>query len=232
MFKALREKVYDANMLLPKHGLVSLTWGNVSQAQREKGVFGIKPSGVDYQALNSESIVVLDFKGNILEGDLIPSSDTPTHLYLYNQFKEIGGIVHTHSKFATCFAQAGRGIPCLGTTHADSFYGNIPVSRKMNQKEIKIEYEKKTGGIIVETLKKLKLSPQEMPGILVHSHGPFTWGKDAAEAVENACILESVAEMAVLTNSLHKKLIPIDSTLLDKHFFRKHGKNAYYGQAI
>ncbi len=228
MLKDLKEQVWKANMDLPKYGLVTFTWGNVSGIDRDKGLVVIKPSGVPYPELKPEHMVVLDLEGNKVEGDLKPSSDTATHLVLYNNFKEIGGVVHTHSSWATSFAQAGRGIPALGTTHGDYFYGEIPCTRKMTKEEIEGEYEKETGNVIVETF--ANINPMEIPAVLVNMHGPFSWGKDAADAVHNAVVLEEVAKMALRTFMLNPNIGPMDQTLLDKHFLRKHGANAYYGQ--
>jgi len=228
MLKDLKEQVWKANMDLPKYGLVTFTWGNVSGIDRDRGLVVIKPSGVPYPELKPEHMVVLDLEGNKVEGDLKPSSDTPTHLVLYNNFKEIGGVVHTHSSWATSFAQAGRGIPALGTTHGDYFYGEIPCTRKMTKEEIEGDYEKETGNVIVETF--ANLNPIEIPGVLVNMHGPFSWGKDAADAVHNAVVLEEVAKMALRTFVLNPNIGPMDQNLLDKHFLRKHGANAYYGQ--
>ena len=214
-------------MLLPKYGLVTFTWGNVSAVDRESGLVVIKPSGVDYETMKPEDMVVVDLDGNRVEGKLKPSSDTPTHIELYKAFDNIGGIVHTHSRWATIFAQAGRGINAYGTTHGDYFYGEIPVTRLMIPEEIAGEYEKETGNVIIETFKDK--DPDMIPAVLVNSHGPFAWGKDAAEAVHNAVVLEETAMMAYYTESLGKTA-PMQQELLDKHFLRKHGKNAYYGQ--
>jgi L-ribulose-5-phosphate 4-epimerase len=228
MLEALKESVLKANLELPSRGLVTFTWGNVSGVDRERGLVVIKPSGVPYEELRAEHLVVVDLEGNIVEGNLNPSSDTPTHLMLYKNFRDIGGVVHTHSRWATLWAQAGKGIPALGTTHADYFYGQIPCTRKMTNEEIQGAYEKETGKVIVETFKDIH--PANMPGVLVNNHGPFTWGKDASEAVHNAVVLEEVAMMAYYTCSLTPEISPISQTLLDKHFLRKHGANAYYGQ--
>lgn len=228
MLEQLKKQVLEANLELPRRGLVTYTWGNVSGIDREKGLIVIKPSGVPYEELRLEHLVVLDLDGNKVEGNLNPSSDTPTHLVLYRNFKEIGGIVHTHSRWATLWAQAGRGIPALGTTHADYFYGEIPCTRKLKDVEIKGDYEKNTGDVIVETFKGI--NPVYVPGVLVNNHGPFTWGKDAHEAVHNAVVLDEVAMMAYYTCSLNPNIEPINQVLLDKHFLRKHGANAYYGQ--
>lgn len=228
MLENLKKTVLEANLELPKKGLVTYTWGNVSGINREAGYVVIKPSGVPYEELKLEHLVVLDLNGKIVEGNLNPSSDTPTHLVLYKNFKDLGGIVHTHSRWATLWAQAGRGIPALGTTHADYFYGEIPCTRRMTAKEILGEYEKETGNVIVETF--ADKNPVYIPGVLVNNHGPFTWGKDASEAVHNAVVLEEVAMMAYNTFTLTPNIAAIDQALLDKHFLRKHGTNAYYGQ--
>lgn len=228
MLKALKQKVLEANLQLPKKGLVTFTWGNVSAIDREKGLIVIKPSGVSYEEMKLEDMVVLDLDGKIVEGKLNPSSDTDIHVLLYKKFKEIGGIVHTHSSWATSWAQAGMEIPCFGTTHADYFYGSIPCTRKMSQEEIKGRYEYETGKVIVETFKEI--NPEFVPGVLVNNHGPFSWGKDAMDAVHNAVVMEEVAKMAYRSIQLNKELVSIDNNLLDKHFLRKHGENAYYGQ--
>lgn len=230
MLETLKEQVWKANLDLPKYGLVTFTWGNVSGIDRDKGLIVIKPSGVPYEDLKPEHMVVLDLEGKRVEGDLKPSSDTPSHLVLYKNFPEIGGVVHTHSPWATSFAQAGQGIMPLGTTHGDYFYGEIPCTRNMTEQEIKGEYEKETGNVIVETFKDRKINPMDIPAVLVNQHGPFTWGKDAAEAVHNAVVLEEVAKMAWRTLMLKPGIEPMDQNLLDKHFLRKHGANAYYGQ--
>ncbi|SHI47942.1 MULTISPECIES: L-ribulose-5-phosphate 4-epimerase [Clostridium] len=228
MLEQLKEKVLKANLDLPGYGLVKFTWGNVSAIDRETGLVVIKPSGVEYDNMTAEDLVVVDLDGNIVEGKLRPSSDTPTHLVLYKKFKDIGGIVHTHSPWATIWAQATKSVPAFGTTHADHFYGTIPCTRALNEQEIKGQYEEETGNVIVETFKDI--DPSQMPGVLVYSHGPFTWGKDADEAVHNAVILEEVCKMAYDTLNLNTHLASIDSNLLDKHFLRKHGANSYYGQ--
>lgn len=228
MLEDLKQKVYEANMLLPKHGLITFTWGNVSGIDRESGLFVIKPSGVEYDALRPEDMVVVDLDGNKVEGDLNPSSDTETHRVLYREFKNIGGIVHTHSRWATTFAQAGQGVRAYGTTQADYFYGEIPCTRDMTEAEIKGAYEYETGVVIAETFKEI--NPDYVPAVLVKNHGPFTWGTDAFNAVHNAVVLEEVAMMAFHTQMLTGKREPMPQTLLDKHFLRKHGPNAYYGQ--
>ena len=230
MLEKLKEEVYKANMDLPKYGLVTFTWGNVSGIDREKGLFVIKPSGVDYDKLRPEDMVVMDLEGNRIEGTLNPSSDTPTHLELYKKYPEIGGVVHTHSPEATSWAQAGRDIPLYGTTHADYFYGSIPCARSLTPEEIGGEYERNTGLVIIETFEQRGLNPMHTPGVLCTNHGPFTWGKDAAEAVHNAVVLEEVARMAIRTELLNPQVQPAPDSIRDKHFFRKHGENAYYGQ--
>lgn len=228
MLETLKKSVLEANLELPKKGLITYTWGNVSGIDREKGLVVIKPSGVPYEDLRLEHLVVVDLEGNIVEGNLNPSSDTPTHLSIYNNFKEVGGVVHTHSRWATLWSQTGRAIPALGTTHADYFYGEIPCTRKMSSEEIRGEYEGQTGNVIIETFNGI--NPMYVPGVLVNNHGPFTWGSDAKDAVHNAVVLEEVAMMAYYTCSLNPEITPISQVLLDKHFLRKHGANAYYGQ--
>ncbi|MFE5322951.1 L-ribulose-5-phosphate 4-epimerase [Paenibacillus sp. NPDC056579] len=228
MLVQLKKAVWEANMDLPKYGLVTFTWGNVSGIDREQGLVVIKPSGVPYEQLKWEDLVVVDLNGNVVEGDLRPSSDTATHLVLYKAFPDIGGIVHTHSPWATSWAQAGRGIPALGTTHADYFYGEVPCTRPMTEKEIRGAYELETGNVIVETFRDR--DPNQMPAVLVHSHAPFNWGKDAHQAVHNAVVLEEVAKLAHHTFGLNAGAPSMDQTLLDRHFLRKHGANAYYGQ--
>lgn len=229
MLKKLKEQVFQANLLLPKHGLVTFTWGNVSGIDREKGLVVIKPSGVPYETMKRDDMVVLELEsGKVVDGELKPSSDTPTHLELYKAFQNIGGIVHTHSRWATSFAQAGRGIAALGTTHGDYFYGEIPCTRKMTEAEIQAEYEKETGTVIIETFKDK--NPDAIPGVVVYSHGPFAWGKDAMDAVHNAVVMEEVAFMNIQTMLLNPGIQPMQQELLDKHYLRKHGANAYYGQ--
>lgn len=230
MLEELKQQVYEANMELPKRNLVTFTWGNVSGIDREKGYFVIKPSGVDYELLRPEDMVVMDLEGNKVEGKYKPSSDTPTHLELYLKFPEVGGIVHTHSPEATSWAQAGRSIPLYGTTHADYFYGEIPCARSLTPEEIAGEYEKSTGLVIAETFEKLGLNPLYTPGVLCVNHGPFTWGKDAYEAVHNAVVLEMVAKMALRTELINPGVKAAPESIMNKHFFRKHGENAYYGQ--
>ena len=229
MLEKLKEEVCRANLELPKYGLVTFTWGNVSGVDREKGLMVIKPSGVSYDNMCADDMVVVSLEtGEKVEGRWKPSSDTPTHVVLYNAFKNIGGIVHTHSRWATSFAQAGIGIPAYGTTQGDYFYGEIPCTRKMTADEIMGEYEKETGNVIVETFKSL--SPDDIPAVLVNSHGPFVWGLDAENAVHNAVVLEEVAFMAFHARMLNPDLKPMQKALLDKHYLRKHGANAYYGQ--
>lgn len=229
MLEALKQAVFEANLLLPKHNLVTFTWGNVSGVDREKGLMVIKPSGVEYDTMTADDMVVVDLKtGKQVEGDLNPSSDTDTHVVLYNACPEIGGIVHTHSRWATTFAQAGRGIPALGTTHGDYFYGEIPCTRKMTPDEIGGKYELETGNVIVETFKDKQ--PNDIPAVLVHSHGPFCWGTDPKNAVHNAVVLEEVAFMAWHALQMLPDLPSMQQELLDKHYLRKHGADAYYGQ--
>ncbi|GAA4846157.1 L-ribulose-5-phosphate 4-epimerase [Paenibacillus vulneris] len=228
MLLQLKQAVWEANLDLPKYGLVTFTWGNVSGIDREQGLVVIKPSGVPYEELKPEDLVVVDLEGNIVEGKLRPSSDTPTHLVLYKAFPQIGGIVHTHSPWATSWAQAGKGIPALGTTHADYFYGEVPCTRAMTEAEIQGAYELETGNVIVETFRGR--DPLQVPGVLVHSHAPFNWGKDPHQAVHNAVVLEEVAKIGYHTIALNTHVPSMDQTLLDRHFLRKHGANAYYGQ--
>ena len=232
-YEALREQVYEANMLLPRHGLVTFTWGNASQADRAAGVVAIKPSGVEYEALTPRDMVVLDLEsGRVVEGGMNPSSDTRTHLELYRAFPDLGGVVHTHSPSAVAWAQAGRDIPCYGTTHADYFYGPVPCARQLTQAEIDEDYEKNTGAVIVETFRRRGLDPMHLPGVICSSHGPFTWGKDAAQAVYHAVVLEEVAKMAILTREVDPSAAPAPQRVQDKHFLRKHGPAAYYGQKL
>ena len=231
MLKELREKVYEANMDLPKHGLVVFTWGNASEFDRESGLFVIKPSGVDYDKLSPESMVVCDLDGKVVEGDLNPSSDTPTHASLYREWGDkIGGVVHTHSAWAVSWAQAGRDIPAYGTTHADYFYGPIPCMRGLTEEEIEEAYELNTGKVIVEGFAERDIDPVAVPAVLVRNHGPFTWGKDADAAVYHAVVLDEVAKMAARTEMLQDGVAPAPQYLQDKHYLRKHGPNAYYGQ--
>ena len=228
MLSEMKKRVYEANMSLWKMGLIVLTWGNVSEIDREKGYIAIKPSGVPYESMTADDIVIVDLDGNVIEGNLRPSSDLPTHIELYKSFKNIGGVCHTHSRWATVFSQAMLPVPPLGTTHADAFYGAVPITRKLTSEEISGEYEKETGKVIIEAFENT--DPMAIPAALVASHGPFTWGKNAAKAVENAVILEEVAMMAWHTMSISSGA-RIQKELLDKHYLRKHGKNAYYGQA-
>jgi L-ribulose-5-phosphate 4-epimerase len=230
MLEHLKKEVYKANMQLPKYGLVTFTWGNVSGIDRKKGLLVIKPSGVDYDELTPSDMVVLDLDGNQVEGELNPSSDTKTHIELYKAFPEIGGIVHTHSPYGVAWAQAGKDIPCYGTTHADYFYGPIPCARHLTDEEITEDYEKNTGKVIVETFQTRSISPTHVPAVVCASHGPFTWGKDAAEAVYHAVVLEEVAKMALLTRQVEPLTTTAPQNIQDKHFMRKHGANAYYGQ--
>ena len=228
MLEELKKTVCEANLLLPKHGLVTFTWGNVSGINRDKGLVVIKPSGVPYDGMQPEDMVVVDLDGKLVEGKWKPSSDTPTHVVLYKAFPECGGIVHTHSRWATTFAQAKKEISAMGTTHADYFYGAIPCTRPMTVREIRGEYEKETGNVIVETF--ADRNPADIPGVVVCSHGPFAWGTDPMNAVHNAVVMEEVAFMNWHAMVLNPELGPMQQTLLDKHYLRKHGKNAYYGQ--
>ena len=234
MLEELKKEVYEANMLLPKYKMVTFTWGNVSGIDREKGLFVIKPSGVDYDKLTPEDMVVVDLQGNKVEGDLNPSSDTPTHLELYRNFDNIGAVVHTHSPWACSWAQAGRDVNAYGTTHADFANCAIPCARGLSEEEVKGEYELNTGKVIVEEFEQRGIKPEECPAVLIHRHGPFTWGKNPFKAVENALILEEVSKMAYQTEQIasldNDSNIGIEQYLLDKHYQRKHGKNAYYGQ--
>ena len=230
MLKKLKKEVLEANLLLPKHALVTFTWGNVSGVDRERGLVVIKPSGVPYETMTADDMVVVDLDGNVVEGKWKPSSDTPTHLALYKAFPGIGGVVHTHSRWATTFAQAGKSIPAMGTTHADYFYGDIPCTRPMTDEEIGGDYEAETGKVIIETFRAAGADPETVPGVLVYSHGPFAWGASPAEAVHNAVVMEEVAFMdwhAMLLNPYHRDM---QKALLDRHYLRKHGPGAYYGQ--
>lgn len=231
MLEQLKQQVLVANLALPKYGLVTFTWGNVSGVDRASGLMVIKPSGVDYEGMGIDDMVVVDIvSGEVVEGKWKPSSDTETHRGLYLAFPHIGGIVHTHSRHATIWSQAGLDIPAWGTTHADYYYGNIPCTRLMTESEIQHDYEWKTGQVIIETFQQSHLDPDQMPAVLVHSHGPFAWGKDALDAVHNAVVLEEVAYMAIFTRQLSPQLSDMQQELLDKHYLRKHGANAYYGQ--
>ncbi len=227
MLEELKQRVYEANMLLPQYGLVTFTWGNVSEIDRKSGIFAIKPSGVAYDKLKPEDMVLVDLNGNKVEGKYNPSSDTSTHVELYRAFARIGGIVHTHSPWATSWAQAGRGIPCYGTTQADYFYGEIPCARNLTKEELK-DYEVNTGVLIADLFKGKDY--EAIPGVLCKNHGPFTWGKDGHEAVHNAVVVEEVAKMAAHCEIINPNVKPAPQELLDKHYFRKHGANSYYGQ--
>lgn len=230
MLEELKQEVYKANMDLPAYGLVTFTWGNVSGIDREKGLFVIKPSGVDYDKLSPEDMVVMDMEGNKVEGRYNPSSDTATHLELYKAFPKVGGVVHTHSSYATSWAQAGRSIPCYGTTHADYMYGEIPCVRCLSKEEIEGAYEKNTGLLIAREFKAMDKDPMAVPAVLCKNHGPFAWGSNAKEAVHNAVVLEEVAKMAYRAEIIEPRIQPAPLELQDKHYYRKHGANAYYGQ--
>lgn len=230
MLDELKKKVFKANLLLPKYHLITFTWGNVSGIDREKGLVIIKPSGVDYETMTFDDMVVTDLDGKVVEGHYKPSSDLMTHLEFYKNFKNIGGVVHTHSTNATSWAQAGKDIPALGTTHADYFYGSVPCTREMTKQEIVNDYELNTGKVIVETFNTRKINPDDMPGVLVRNHGPFTWGKDPMNAVHNAVVLEELAKMALNTIIINPQVEKMPDVLLDKHYLRKHGPKAYYGQ--
>ena len=230
MLEELKKKVYEANMDLPRRNLVIFTWGNVSAIDRESGLVVIKPSGVEYEHLTPDRMVVLDLQGNVVEGTLNPSSDTKTHIELYKAFPNIGGIVHTHSPYAVAWAQAGMDLPCYGTTHADYFYGSIPCARHLTPAEIEEDYEKNTGLTIVETFRERKIDPKAVPAVLCASHGPFAWGKDAAQAVYHAAVVEEVAKMGLFTTQLRPDAAPAPNHYKEKHYMRKHGPNAYYGQ--
>ncbi|ASG08894.1 L-ribulose-5-phosphate 4-epimerase [Vibrio sp. A11] len=229
MYSELKQRVFAANLKLPQYGLVTFTWGNVSEIDREKGVIAIKPSGVEYDVMKVDDMVIVDLNGAIVEGTLNPSSDTATHLELYKAYPEIGGVVHTHSRSATIWAQAGIDIPALGTTHADYFYGDIPCTRKLSCDEIAGQYEKNTGLVIIEEFTHRRIDPMAVPSVIVAGHAPFSWGKDANDAVHNAVVLEEISAMALATRSLNSG-IKIQPELSDKHYQRKHGDNAYYGQ--
>ena len=231
MLETLKQQVYEANMELPRRGLVTYTWGNVSGIDRASGLVVIKPSGVEYEELTLDKMVVVDLQtGTIVEGSLNPSSDTKTHLELYKAFPALGGIVHTHSPFAVAWAQAGQDIPCYGTTHADYFYGPIPCARHLTAAELEEDYEKNTGKVIVETFQNRNIDPVAVPAVICHSHGPFTWGRNAAQAVYHAVVLEEVAKMALFTRQIDPAAAPAPQSMQDKHYLRKHGPNAYYGQ--
>lgn len=230
MLEELKKRVYEANMLLPKYGLVTFTWGNVSEIDREIGIFAIKPSGVEYDSLTPDDMVLVNLKGEKVEGKYNPSSDTATHVELYKAFADIGGVVHTHSSYATSWAQAGRGIPCYGTTHADYIYGEVPCLRCLDKDEIEEAYETNTGILIVNEFNARKLDPVAVPAVLCKNHGPFAWGKDAHEAVHNSVVLEEVAKMAYRAETINPRIQPAPQELQDKHYYRKHGANAYYGQ--
>ena len=231
MLEELKQQVLGANLLLPKYNLVTFTWGNVSGIEREKGLMVIKPSGVEYDGMTAEDMVVVSLDtGEQVEGKWKPSSDTKTHLELYRAFPGVGGIVHTHSPYAVAWAQAGEDIPCIGTTHADNFYGSIPCTRHLSQAELEEDYEKNTGTIIIETFRERCLEPAAIPGVICASHGPFTWGRNAAQAVYHAVVLEEVAKMAILTRQVRPSAVPAPQRIQDKHYFRKHGPEAYYGQ--
>ncbi len=230
MLEKLKKEVFNANLELVKQNLVVYTWGNVSQIDETRRYVVIKPSGVSYEVMKESDMVVLDLEGNLIEGALKPSSDTPTHLALYKAFKELNAVVHTHSEYATSFAQAKRSIPVYGTTHCDYFYGEIPCTRPLTEKEVAHDYELNTGHVIIEAYNQLKRSPIEIPGILISEHGPFAFGKDASDAVHNAKVLEEVAKMAYKTIQINPNITHVNQYLLDKHYLRKHGKNAYYGQ--
>ena len=230
MLEDLRRRVYEANMELPRRGLVTCTWGNVSGIDRQQGIVAIKPSGVEYADLTPDMLVALDLNGNILAGNLRPSSDTKTHLALYKAFPEVGGIVHTHSTYATAWAQAGEDIPCYGTTHADYFTGPVPCARDLTPAEVGEDYEGNTGRVIIEAFEEK--NPMHTPGVIARSHGPFAWGKDAAQAVNHAVVLEEVAKMALLTRQVNQNARPAPSHVQEKHFARKHGPRAYYGQEL
>ncbi len=230
MLESLRQAVYEANMELPRRNLVTYTWGNVSGIDRASGLVVIKPSGVEYEDLTPDQLVIVDLDNRVVEGKLNPSSDTKTHIELYKAFPALGGIVHTHSPHAVAWAQAGRDIPCFGTTHADYFYGPVPCARSLTPNEVEEDYERNTGKVIIETFAERKLDPVAVPGVICRNHGPFTWGKDAAQAVYHAVVLEEVAKMALYTITIDPRTAPAPQHVQDKHYMRKHGPNAYYGQ--
>lgn len=230
MLEELKQEVFETNLKLVKHGLVILTWGNASAITPDRKYVVIKPSGVDYSVMQADQMVVVDLEGNPVEGDLRPSSDLATHLELYRRFDSVGAVIHTHSRYATAMAQAERDIPCYGTTHADHFYGSVPCTRPLTAEEIEEAYELNTGRVIVETFRDRGLDPDGVPGVLVSKHGPFAWGKNSAKALENAVVLDEVAHMALLTEQYDAEVQPAPRHLQDKHYFRKHGANAYYGQ--
>ena len=230
MLEELKKRVYEANMLLPKYGLVTFTWGNVSEIDRETGYFAIKPSGVEYEKLTPDDMVIMDLQGNKIEGKYNPSSDTATHIEIYKAFEKVGGVVHTHSSYATSWAQAGRSIPCYGTTHADYIYGEVPCVRCLTKEEIDGAYEKNTGVLIVNDFNENHRDPVAVPGVLCKNHGVFSWGKDAHEAVHNSVVIEEVAKMAFRCELINPEVKPAPQELQDKHYYRKHGANAYYGQ--
>ena len=230
MLEELKKKVYEANMMLPKYELVTFTWGNVSGIDRDSNLIVIKPSGVDYDKLDPDSMVVVDLDGNVVEGKYRPSSDTATHIEIYKAFENVGGVVHTHSSYATSWAQAGRSIPCYGTTHADYIYNEVPCLRCLNKDEIEDAYEENTGHLIVGEFKRMNKDPEAVPAVLCKNHGPFAWGKNPSEAVHNAVVLEEVAKMAFRTELINPKVAPAPDELINKHYYRKHGANAYYGQ--
>lgn len=230
IIQAMKERVFHANLQLPEWGLVQLTWGNASEVNRELGVIVIKPSGVDYKEMKAEQMVVTDLDGKPLEDGLRPSSDLPTHVVLYREFPEVNAVVHTHSKYAVTWAQAGRDLPCYGTTHADTFYGPVPLTRHLTQEEVEAAYEVNTGEVIAETFKERGLDPLAVPGVLVQGHGPFTWGPNIKKAIENSLVLDEVCHMGLVTEQINPNAKPLPQYVLDKHYFRKHGANAYYGQ--
>lgn len=230
MLEELKQRVYEANILLPQYGLVTFTWGNASEIDRETGIMAIKPSGVDYDLLSPEDMVLVDLDGKRVEGRYNPSSDTATHIELYKAFPQIGGMVHTHSSYATSWAQAGLSIPCYGTTHADYIYGEVPCLRNLTKAEIEEAYERNTGDLIVDEFRRMGKDVVAVPAVLCKNHGPFTWGKDAYDAVHNAVVLEEVAKMAYRARLINPDIAPAPQELQDKHYNRKHGKNAYYGQ--